>query len=175
MACLDADEERETTYKIERFLYREAAALDDLQYDEWLSMLDAEFYYSVPIPVIREDPYLPRYDEKGVLFEANRRLMALKMSRLKHEYAWSDRPPGFTRRLVTNVRVESTDSPDRLAVSSHILVSRSTRSTNSTITANRKDEIRVIPDPLKPRFLLLRRDVYIDVAVATHQQLNVIF
>lgn len=175
MTAVDVAASRELTYQVEQFLFGEAAALDELRYDEWLAMLDTQFYYSVPIPVIREDPFLPRYDGIGVLFEANRRLMALKMSRLKHEYAWSDRPPGFTRRLVTNVTVETAKAPERLTVSSHVLVSRSTRSTNSLITANRKDELRIITDGPEHQFLLLRRDVYVDVAVPTHQQLNVIF
>lgn len=161
-----------------RFLLRESQLLDDRRYEEWLALLRPDFYYSLPLPLVREDPFLPRYHHRGVFFEATRTGLELKLGRMHERTAWSDRPHSATRRYVSSILVESVDrDADTGAVAaevrSNVLVAVVPAGQQATLTtAGRVDRLAVEDDGT---FALIRRTVHLDVEVPTDVQLSVVF
>lgn len=155
------------------FLIEESAALDEGRYHEWLARLAGGFLYQVPVPMLREDPGLSRHSERAMLFEATKRVLSLKLGRVGLRHAWSDRPGGVTRHFVGSVRVFETDEPLRFRVDSNVLASWSRgRGEMALASAARQDVIEEQPGAT---WSLLRRRVLLDVEVATHEQLSIIF
>ncbi|WP_433413262.1 aromatic-ring-hydroxylating dioxygenase subunit beta [Microtetraspora malaysiensis] len=156
----------------ERFLIREGRLLDERRYHDWLDLLTGDFHYSLPLPMVREDPYLPRYHERAVFFEATKTGLSLKLGRVGERTAWSDRPHNFTRRFLSNVETERVDE-DLLLVKSNVLVTVIPSGEEATITsAGREDLLRTSADGT---FMLARRTVYLDVEVPTDVQLSFVF
>jgi len=155
------------------FLVEESAALDEGRYDEWLACLAGDFLYQVPVPMLREDPGLPRHSCRAMLFEATKRTLSLKLGRVGLRHAWSDRPAGATRHFVGSVRVFDGCSPARFRVDSNVLASWS-RGRGETVcaTAARHD---VIDRSHDGTWRLRHRRVLLDVEVPTHEQLSIIF
>lgn len=86
---------------VERFLYDEAALLDNWQLDEWLRLFTEDGQYIVPTTDLPDgDPRtdLVFIDDDFVRLQG--RVRRLKSRHAHREYPWSR-----TRRLVTNVRV----------------------------------------------------------------------
>ncbi len=160
-----------------RFLVRESLLLDERRYEEWLELLREDFYYSLPLPIVREDPFLPRYHHRGVFFEATRTGLELKLGRMHERTAWSDRPHSATRRLVSNVLIDGVErdadgAPVSLDVRSNVLVTVVPVGEQPTlVTAGRID--RMLVDGMG--FSLVRRAVHLDVDVPTDTQLSVVF
>lgn len=156
----------------ERFLIRESRMLDERRYQEWLALLTDDFHYSLPLPLVREDPHLPRYHDRGVFFEATKVGLELKLGRIGERTAWSDRPHNVTRRFVSNVEVERVDERHLLATS-NVLVTVVPAGEPATLTsAGRKDLLRTSADGA---FMLARRTVYLDVEVPSDVQLSFVF
>lgn len=88
---------------IERFLYDEAALLDEWRLPEWLDLLTEDFHYLVPAPDAPEAD-----DPSNTLFiiADDYRQIVGRVTRLESEAAFVERPRSRTRHLVTNVRVD---------------------------------------------------------------------
>jgi 3-phenylpropionate/cinnamic acid dioxygenase small subunit len=155
-----------------RFLVQESGLLDDRRYEEWLDLLTEDFHYRLPVPLVREDPWLPRYDERAVLFEATKTNLGFKTGRMGERAAWSDRPHHFQRRFVSNVRAEPGADGATVSVRSNILLVVAPAGEAPTlVTAGRADSI--VLDGRRP--LLAGRTVYLDAEVPTHLQISAIF
>jgi 3-phenylpropionate/cinnamic acid dioxygenase small subunit len=158
------------------FLAEESAALDERRYADWLGFLDELFIYQVPVPLLREDPGLPRHSDSALLFEATKGVLAMKLGRVGLHHAWSDRPSGTMRHFIGGVRVFDLPDPDpdpvAVRVDSNVLATFSRgRDETELATAGRQDVVTVTGDGYR----LLRRRVLLDVEVATWTQLSIIF
>ncbi len=164
---------RDLTAAAAEFLADESAALDEREYDDWLAMLDPSFVYQVPVPLLREDPSLPRHSTHAMLFEATKHTLTLKLGRTHQQHAWSDRPGATTRHFVTGVRVFETDTGTDLRVDSNVLATWNRGPQESVMMpAARQDVLR----PTGPgQFVLLRRRVLLDAEVPNHYQLSLIY
>ncbi|GAA2325076.1 aromatic-ring-hydroxylating dioxygenase subunit beta [Streptomyces cuspidosporus] len=158
--------------EITAVLTEESAALDEGEHQRWLDMLDPAFRYEIPVPLLREDPALPRHSRSAVLFEATKRVLELKFGRTGLLPAWSDRPATTTRHFIGSVRVFDAPAAEVVRADANLLVT-SNRGVEHTVlvSAARRDLLR----ERDGRWLLLRRCVLLDVEVATHEQLSVIF
>lgn len=152
------------------FLADEAAALDDGRHQDWLDHLHEDFHYEVPVPVVREDPALPRHSGTAVLFEATKGMFRLKLGRAGMRHAWADRPGPRTRRFVSAVRVFEAGS-GAVRADSHLLVAIDGGRDRALITAGREDVLV----PSGASWSLLRRRVLLDVEVPTHLELSIVF
>ncbi|MBW4718800.1 aromatic-ring-hydroxylating dioxygenase subunit beta [Saccharothrix obliqua] len=155
------------------FLVEEAAALDEARYDDWLDLLEPDFLYRVPVPLLREDPALPRHSATAVLFEATKRTLRLKLGRVDLRHAWSDRPAATTRHFLGGVRVFAVPGADTVRVDANLLVTANRGVEHSAlVTASRQDV-------LVPRgggdYRVRARRVLLDVEVPTVEQLSIIF
>ncbi len=82
---------------------REARLLDQLRFDEWLSMYAPECIYWVPGTPEGGDPRR----EIAICFD-DRRRMEDRIYRLRTGYAWSQAPKSRTVRMISNVEVFAT-------------------------------------------------------------------
>jgi 3-phenylpropionate/cinnamic acid dioxygenase small subunit len=100
-----------------RLLEREARLLDQLRYEEWLTLFTPECIYWVPATPHAGDPRR----EVAVMFDDRRRLED-RVYRLRTGYAWSQAPASRTVRLVSNVEVFTTAQHDARMVRSNFLI-----------------------------------------------------
>jgi benzoate/toluate 1,2-dioxygenase beta subunit len=101
-----------------RLLEREARLLDQLRYDEWLSMYATECIYWVPSTPQAGDPRR----EISVMFDDRRRLED-RIWRLRTGFAWSQAPASRTVRLITNVEVFAAAREDVRMLRCNFLIS----------------------------------------------------
>lgn len=99
-------------------LEREARLLDQLRYEDWLSLYAAECIYWVPSTPQAGDPRR----EISVMFDDRRRLED-RIFRLRTGFAWSQAPASRTVRLITNVEVFATARDDVRMLRSNFLIS----------------------------------------------------
>ncbi len=101
-----------------QLLEREARFLDQLRYDDWLSMYASECVYWVPSTPNAGDPRR----EIAIMFDDRRRLED-RIYRMRTGFAWSQAPASRTVRLVSNVEVFSTARDDARMLRSNFLIS----------------------------------------------------
>jgi len=100
----DPEDKRDTlalAREVERFLYDEAALLDEWRLDEWVALFTAGGRYLVPATD------KPEGDPRKTLTIINDDLARLRgrVERLKSRHAHREFPWSRTRRLITNVRI----------------------------------------------------------------------
>jgi 3-phenylpropionate/cinnamic acid dioxygenase small subunit len=111
----------EDTVERDRFrllLEREARLLDQLRFDEWLSMYAPECIYWVPGTPEAGDPRR----EIAISFD-DRRRMEDRIYRLRTGYAWSQAPKSRTVRTISNTEVFATKASSIRMVRSNFLIS----------------------------------------------------
>jgi 3-phenylpropionate/cinnamic acid dioxygenase small subunit len=86
---------------IERFLYREAALLDDKSWQDWLALYTDDCFYWVPSTMGQADPV-----NTISLFAENRMMMEMRIIRVTHPRAFSQDFPTRTCHLVGNVMID---------------------------------------------------------------------
>jgi len=87
--------------EVERFLYREAALLDDKSWQEWLALYTEDCFYWVPSTVEQTDPV-----NTISLFAENRMMMEMRIIRVSHPRAFSQEFPTRTSHLIGNIAIE---------------------------------------------------------------------
>jgi 3-phenylpropionate/cinnamic acid dioxygenase small subunit len=92
------------TREIEEFIYKEAALLDEHEYEEWLSLLAEDSYYWMPAGRGDKDPN----KELSITYD-NRKELAQRVARLLHPAAHCQVPASRTSHLITNIRIEELD------------------------------------------------------------------
>ena len=107
----------------ERDLFRmlvekEARLLDQLRFDEWLTMYAPECIYWVPGTPDAGDPRR----EIAISFD-DRRRMEDRIYRLRTGYAWSQAPKSRTVRMISNVEVFAAAETTARMVRSNFLIS----------------------------------------------------
>jgi len=152
--------------RLTEFLYDEARLLDEIRLKEWTDMLDTDLLYTAPV---RETRTLVD-QAKSIIrtvqhFHDNYRSIMGRVARLTAtKSAWAEDPPSRTRRLVTNVFVETTEKTNEFSVRSYMLVTRSRFSSDEfdLISGERHDLIRLTDSGV---FKLARREIILDQAV----------
>jgi 3-phenylpropionate/cinnamic acid dioxygenase small subunit len=90
---------------VEQFLYRQAEILDDKHWEEWLDLFTADGRYWMPVS---EDQTVA--DGVPNIFYEDMDLMRVRIKRVGHPRAWSQKPPHKTCHLVSNVVIEKHDA-----------------------------------------------------------------
>jgi p-cumate 2,3-dioxygenase beta subunit len=109
--------------EIERFLYDEAALLDEWRLPEWLELLTDDCRYLVPAPDAR-DADNPA-ETLFVIADDHEQIVG-RVTRLESDAAYVERPRSRTRHLLTNVRVDAAGE-DMFRAESNFAVYRSRR------------------------------------------------
>jgi 3-phenylpropionate/cinnamic acid dioxygenase small subunit len=105
---------------VERFLYEEAAHLDNWRLDEWLKLFTRDARYLVPATDVPDaDP------ARDLMFiDDDYQRLAGRITRLKSRHAHREYPSSRTRRLITNVRLTRI-APSEIDVEASFAVYRS--------------------------------------------------
>lgn len=88
----------------ERILFRQAEILDDKKWDAWMALFTEDGKYWMPAAESQTTG-------EGVpsIFYEDMNLMQVRVKRVTHPRAWSQKPPHKTSHVVSNIVVESVD------------------------------------------------------------------
>lgn len=136
--------DRETVADITEFLFREALALDERRFRDWLEFLAEDIHYEVPVRVTREGLAEWELAPTSRIFDDTKDTLEVRVRRLETDFAWAEQPPSRTRHNVANVIVDPTDNVDEFLVSSNVFIyrSRGDDPNPSLFSLFRKDTIR---------------------------------
>jgi benzoate/toluate 1,2-dioxygenase beta subunit len=104
--------------RFRRLVEYEARLLDQLLFEDWLTLFAPECIYWVPSTPEGGDPRR----EIAVMFDDRRRLED-RVFRLRTGYAWSQAPSSRTARLICNVEVFNSPTPDQRMIRSNFSIS----------------------------------------------------
>ena len=90
-----------TQHEVEQFLYRQADLLDSKRWKEWIDLFAADGVYWMP-----PDASYQTWDGTPAIFAEDRNLMNVRMKRVLHPDAWSQRPLWETNHVVSNVVIQ---------------------------------------------------------------------
>jgi benzoate/toluate 1,2-dioxygenase beta subunit len=88
-------------HEVEQFLYRQAELLDGKQWAPYIDLFAADGVYWMP-----PEPSYKTWQGQVAIFAEDKNLMTVRMKRLLHPDAWSQRPLWETNHVVSNVIVE---------------------------------------------------------------------
>ena len=91
----------ELQHEVEQFLYRQADLLDSKKWQEYIDLFAADGVYWVPA-----DPSHTTWEGMPAIFAEDRNLMTVRMKRVLHPDAWSQRPAWGTNHVVSNVVIQ---------------------------------------------------------------------
>lgn len=116
-----------TQHNVEQFLYAEAQLLDEHRFKEWIGLFTDDTHYWVPTRMTRTNRERDREvaaSNESAFIDDDKYFLEGRVRRYSSGISWSEEPPSRTRRLITNVRVNTTDSGE-LEVASNFYVYRS--------------------------------------------------
>jgi 3-phenylpropionate/cinnamic acid dioxygenase small subunit len=99
-------------HQVEQFLYRQSELLDTRQWQAWIDLFADDGVYWMPA-----DPAHKHWDGVPAIFAEDRNLMNVRMKRVLHPDAWSQRPMWGTNHVVSNIIIEK-NSPDEIVARS---------------------------------------------------------
>ena len=91
-----------TQHSVEQFLYRQAGLLDDKRWEDWIGLFTDDGIYWMP-----PEPSYKTWDGTPAIFAEDKNLMRVRMGRVLHPDAWSQRPLWGTNHVVSNVIIEN--------------------------------------------------------------------
>jgi benzoate/toluate 1,2-dioxygenase beta subunit len=91
----------ELQHQVEQFLYRQAEILDAKDWQGWIDLFTPDGIYWMP-----PEPSYKTWDGMPAIFAEDKNLMTVRMKRVLHPDAWSQRPLWETNHVVSNVIIE---------------------------------------------------------------------
>lgn len=115
----------ETVFEIQDFLNREALALDERRFRDWLEYLADDIRYEVPLRVTREGLAEWEVSPTARIFDDDKQTLTIRVERLETDFAWAEQPPSRTRHYVTGAVVDPYEVDNEYRVKSNCLIYRS--------------------------------------------------
>jgi len=113
----------DTFVEIQRFLFREAALLDNRQYADWLGLLDEDIHYRVTARVVR---YAGTDAVDYSIVEENIVGLKSRIDQISNpRLTRAENPPSLARRFVSNIEAYPGAAHGEFATTSYILAYRS--------------------------------------------------
>lgn len=108
-------------HDVEQFLYAQAELLDNKDWQGWIDLFSADGIYWMP-----PDRSYKTWDGQPAIFAEDKNLMTVRMGRVLHPDAWSQKPQWGTNHVVSNVRVRKVSKSGDVEVTSrfHMLEMR---------------------------------------------------
>jgi benzoate/toluate 1,2-dioxygenase beta subunit len=91
-------------HEVEQFLYRQSELLDAKQWQAWIDLFTDDGVYWMPA-----DPAHKHWDGVPSIFAEDKNLMNVRMRRVLHPDAWSQRPLWGTNHVVSNAVIEKSE------------------------------------------------------------------
>jgi 3-phenylpropionate/cinnamic acid dioxygenase small subunit len=92
-------------YDVEQFLYRQSELLDTKKWQDWIDLFTPDGIYWMP-----PAPEYKTWDGQPAIFAEDKNLMTVRMNRVLHPDAWSQRPLWETNHVVSNVTIQKSSS-----------------------------------------------------------------
>ena len=92
---------RDAQHDVEQFLYRQADLLDSKRWQDWIDLFADDGVYWMP-----PEPSYTTWDGTPAIFAEDKNLMSVRMRRVLHPDAWSQRPLWETNHVVSNVMID---------------------------------------------------------------------
>ena len=102
-----------TQHAVEQFLYRQAELLDSKKWQDYIDLFAEDGVYWVPA-----DPAHKTWEGVPAIFAEDKNLMTVRMKRVLHPDAWSQRPAWGTNHVISNVSILKTSANGDLHVRS---------------------------------------------------------
>jgi ethylbenzene dioxygenase beta subunit len=159
--------------EIVEHLYYEAELLDTTQFEVWLGLLTEDLEYRMPARLNVRDRTNPGFSATTDIFADNLASLTVRIHRLRTNFAWSEDPPSRTRHLITNVRVQETETPLELSVRSNFLLyrTRAEQTEPDLFAGERQDTFRSVEGAWR----LARRLILLDQTIVNARHLSIIF
>lgn len=143
-------------------LYREAELVDAGRFEEWLDLLTDDVAYQMPVRLTRERGEEADTSLEMQYFWDDRATLALRVKRLKTDFAWAEDPPSRTRHFISNVRIRPGVRADEIEVRSYVLIyrNRGDAAQHDLISGERHESLRRVNGSWK----LARRTFVVDQA-----------
>jgi 3-phenylpropionate/cinnamic acid dioxygenase small subunit len=93
---------RDTQHAVEQFLFRQAELLDTKRWQDYIDLFAADGIYWMP-----PEPSHTTWEGMPAIFAEDKNLMTVRVNRVLHPDAWSQRPLWGTNHVVGNVMIES--------------------------------------------------------------------
>ena len=108
-------------HDVEQFLYRQSDLLDSRRWQDWIDLFTPDGIYWMP-----PDASYKTWDGQPAIFAEDKNLMQVRMGRVLHPDAWSQRPQWGTNHVVSNVVIDKAANNGDLVVRSrfHMLEMR---------------------------------------------------
>ena len=103
---------RDVQHDAEQFLYRQSELLDSKKWQDWIDLFADDGIYWMP-----PDASYKTWDGQPAIFAEDKNLMTVRMNRVLHPDAWSQRPLWGTNHVVSNVVIEK-ETKDAVVVRS---------------------------------------------------------
>ena len=87
-------------HEVEQFLYRQADLLDSKRWRDYIDLFTADGIYWMP-----PDRSYKTWEGQPAIFAEDKNLMQVRMGRVLHPDAWSQRPLWETNHVVSNVSI----------------------------------------------------------------------
>ncbi len=147
----------ETNYRIEAFLYDEAALLDRRAYDDWFLLIAEEIQYEVHGRVVRDAgadrTYYPIITADYSMLA--RRAKQISTPKLTH----AENPPSLTRRFISNVRSFSLPDGTLMSHCNFLIYRRRLETPDFDLYAGERTDF-LIPNGVS--FLIAKRQAALD-------------
>lgn len=155
---------------VEAFLVREATLLEDREFETWLELFDPGIRYWAPVRITREGSSDIIEDGGLCHFEDDFAFLELRIASLHSKNAWAEIPPSRTRRLITNVQLESIE-PDRVGVRSNFLVYRTRLADVENLFVGQRDDVLVRH---RESWRIASRRILLDTVVLQSDNLSIL-
>ena len=100
-------------HDVEQFLYQQSELLDTKRWQDWVDLFTPDGIYWMP-----PDASYKTWDGQPAIFAEDKNLMTVRMNRVLHPDAWSQRPLWATNHVVSNVVVDKAAKNGDLVVRS---------------------------------------------------------
>lgn len=92
---------RDTLHAVEQFLYRQAELLDTKRWQDYIDLFAADGIYWMP-----PEPSHTTWEGMPAIFAEDKNLMTVRVNRVLHPDAWSQRPLWGTNHVIGNIMIE---------------------------------------------------------------------
>jgi 3-phenylpropionate/cinnamic acid dioxygenase small subunit len=173
--------------RIQQFYYREARLLDERCFQQWFELVDPSLEYSMPTRFVPQPNVRDQGDE--VFLSVDRELdraeggkgsplrqdsymeTMIRIARPYNANAWADTPPPRTRRLISNVEVESLAESEYKVYSNFQMFYSHRLDDNHIYSGGRRDLLKEVDG----QFRIFKREVITDWDIITVPTLAMIF
>jgi len=88
-------------HDVEQFLYKQSELLDTKRWQDWIDLFAPDGIYWMP-----PAPEYKTWEGQPAIFSEDKNLMTVRMNRVLHPDAWSQRPLWETNHVVSNVTIQ---------------------------------------------------------------------